>query len=247
MEVKVEDIKKLREKTAAGFALCKEALAKSKTFEDAIKYVNERGDTIIRLHDLTGAKIGLCKVAFKDAGNDFEKAVEIIKERGWDKDTSVACANPVTGEGVIGVYVHGVDQRTVALAEVVCDTDFVAKNDKFKEFAHNIALQIAAYQPQYISKDDVPIKVLETLKEQYMEEAKAEGKPENILEKIVEGKLSKFYKENCLLEQEYVKDSSKTINELLTEISHQLGERVSVRKILYWKFGTTYITWPKDE
>jgi elongation factor Ts len=233
--VKVEDIKKLRAKTSAGMGLCKEALEKSGgDMDKAIEYINDRSDVIARLHNLTGAKIGLCKVALEETGKDFEKSVELIKERGWDEPIESECE---IGNGIIDSYLHGTDQKLASLVEVGCKTDFVAKNDEFKEFVHELSLQVAAMKPKYVSEDDIPEKELAQLKETFLKEAKAEGKPENILPKIAEGKFNKYLEENCLLNQKWFKDDSKTIRNLLDEATTKLGEPLEVRRILYWEFG----------
>jgi elongation factor Ts len=234
-KVQVEDIKKLRAKTSAGMALCKEALEKSDgDVQTAIEYINERSDVIARLHNLTGAKIGLCKLALEETEKDFEKAVQLIKERGWDEPIEPEYE---IGNGIIDSYLHGTDQRLASLVEVKCKTDFVAKNEEFKEFVHELSLQVAAMKPKYISKDDIPKEELAQIKDTFMKETQAEGKPEDMQEKIVEGKLNKYYQENCLLEQKWFKDESKTMRNLLDEATTKLGEPLEVRRILYWEFG----------
>jgi elongation factor Ts len=234
-KVQVEDIKKLRAKTSAGMALCKEALEKSDgDMEKAVEYINDRSDVIARLHNLTGAKIGLCKLALEETEKDFEKAVELIKERGWDEPIEPECE---IGNGIIDPYLHGTDQKLASLVEVKCKTDFVAKNEEFKEFVHELSLQVAAMKPKYVSKDDIPEEELAQIKETFLKETQAEGKPEDMQEKIVEGKLNKYYQENCLLEQKWFKDESKTMRNLLDEATTKLGEPLEVRRILYWEFG----------
>lgn len=232
----MEDIKTLREKTSAGMALCKEALEATKgDMAKAIEYINERSDVVSRLRDLTGAKIGLCKIAFEEAGKDFEKAVALIKERGWDNP--VGQSEEGSAEGVLDVYLHGVDRKLFAAVEVTCKTDFVAKNDQFRTFVHELALQVAAAKPKYVSKESINEDEVKKMKELFEREAKDESKPDNILEKIVEGKLSKFYTENCLMEQKWFKDESKTIRNLFDEAVQKLGEPLVVRRIMYWELG----------
>ncbi len=236
MAVTVEEIKTLRAKTSAGMALCKEALVKSKgDIDKAVEYINKRSDVISRLRNLTGAKIGLCKLALEDAEKDFEKAVEIIKERGWDEPMGEDTGEKV--EGIIESYVHGKEQKLAALVEVRCKTDFVARNEDFREFAHEVVLQVAAMKPQYVSKEDVSEEEVEKLKELFKKEAKAEGKPDNITDKIVEGKLMKFYSEKCLLQQKWFKDEEKTIGSLLDNATQKLGEPIEVHRILIWEVG----------
>ncbi len=237
-KVSIEDIKDLRDKTSAGMALCKEALVQAKgDMVKAIEYVNARSDVVGRLHDITGAKIGLCKVAFEDAAKDFEKALAIIKERGWEGDVCDIEKSCEVKDGIIDAYVHGTDQKTVALVEVTCMTDFVARNEKFRSFAHEIAMQVAAMNPVYVSKEEISVERVEEMKKLFEKELKEEGKPEDIWEKIMEGKFEKFYKEKCLLEQNWFKDESKTIQSLLDEAVQQLGEPMTIRRILLWKLG----------
>lgn len=236
MTVSIEDIKLLRAKTSAGMALCKEALSKSNgDMTKAIEYINSRSDAINRLHNLTGAKIGHCKLAFEETNKDFEKAVELIQQRGWDQP--IENDSTSAGEGIIESYVHGREQKLVALVEVSCKTDFVARNEDFRSFVHELVLQIVAMKPVYISKEDIPTKELEELKEIFLKEATSEGKPENIVEKIVEGKLNSFLQEKCLLNQKWFKDESKTIQNLLDESTSKLGEPLEVRRFLIWEFG----------
>ena len=233
----IEDIKTLRAKTSAGMVLCKEALSKSKgDMQKAIEYINDRSDVINRLHNLTGAKIGHCKIAFEESGKDFEKTVALIKERGWDEEIENECASEV-GEGIIESYIHGKDQKLVALVEVSCKTDFVSRNEEFRTFVHELALQIAAMKPTYISKENIPGEKLAQLKDIFAKEAQSEGKPANILDKIIDGKLNKYISDNCLLEQKWFKDESKTIQNLLDENTQKLGEPLVVRRMLLWEFG----------
>jgi elongation factor Ts len=236
MAVTVEEIKELRAKTSAGMVLCKEALVKSKgNMNKAVEYINKRSDVISRLRNLTGAKIGLCKLALEEAEKDFEKAVEIIKERGWDEPIGEDMGGKV--EGIIESYVHGKEQKLAALVEVRCKTDFVARNEDFREFVHEIVLQVAAMKPEYVSKEDIPEKEIVKLKELFKKEAKAEGKPGNITDKIVEGKLIKFYSEKCLLQQKWFKDEEKTIGSLLDRAVQKLGEPIEIHRILIWEVG----------
>lgn len=236
MNISVDDIRTLRNKTSAGMGLCKEALIKSDgDMTKAIEYINERSDVISRLRNLTGAKIGLCKLAYDEADKDFEKAVALINERGWNEP--IGDEEEEIGEGIIESYVHGKEQRLVSLVEVKCKTDFVARNEDFKIFAHELALQIAAMKPEYISKENISEEELNKLKDIFQKEAKSEGKPENIREKIVEGKLNKFFSEKCLLEQKWFKDETKTISNLLDEATQKLGEPLEIRRMLIWEFG----------
>ncbi len=236
MAITVEDIKTLRAKTSAGMALCKEALVKSEgDMGKAVEYINKRSDVISRLRNLTGAKIGLCKLAFEESGKDFEKAVELIKERGWDEP--LGDSEEEKSEGIIESYVHGKEQKLVALVEVKCKTDFVSRNEDFRLFAHELALQVAAMKPSYVSKDSISEEEISSMKEIFKKEALSEGKPENIIEKIIEGKLNKYYEEKCLLEQRWFKDDSKKISNLLDDAIQKLGEPLVISRILIWELG----------
>lgn len=236
MSYTVEDIKILRAKTSAGMSLCKEALeASNGDMNKAIEYINGKSDAVSRLRDLTGAKIGLCKLALNDTNNDFEKAVELIKERGWDNP--VVENEDVKYEGIIDSYVHGIDKKLVASVEVICKTDFVAKNDAFRKFVHEVVLQIAAMKPEYISSNEISQDKLQEMRDLYARELREEGKPENMIEKIVDGKISKYLEEKCLLNQKWFKDDSKTIQNLLDDIIQTSGEPILIRRMLVWELG----------
>ncbi len=234
--ISLDDIKKLREKTFAGMALCKEALTKAGgDMEKAIEYVNQRSDVIGRLYNLTGAKIGQCKIAFEQCGKDFEKTVAFINEKGWAKEVSQE--QKKAREGVIGVYLHGVNQKVVALVELLCDTDFVARNDDFKNLAHELAMQVASMGAKYADRDSVPADVIEGLKKEYEEDESLKNKPVDIVEKILQGKLEKFYQENCLLEQTYFRDETKKVRNLVDDAISKLGEKISVGRIYRMSVG----------
>jgi elongation factor Ts len=233
----MEDIKTLREKTSAGLGLCKEALVTAEgDMQKATDYINAKSDVISRIHNLTGAKMGLIKVALQDADSNFEKAVELINERGWGDETAMGEVKEVK-EGILDAYVHGTDHKTIAIAEVTCQTDFVAKNEDFKNFAHEVAMQVAAMGAKYVSKEVVPAADIEKLKELYQREVEAEGKPAEIAAKIVEGKLNKYFQENCLLSQKWFKDDTKTMQNLLDAITNKIGESITVRRVLIWRLG----------
>lgn len=236
MGISIEDIKLLRAKTSAGMGLCKEALMKTGgDMAKAIEYINARSDVVNRLHNLTGAKIGHCKLAFEESGKDFEKAVALINERGWNQPVESGC--DVKLEGIIDTYVHGKEQKLVALVEVSCKTDFVARNDDFKAFVHELVLQVAATKPEFVSKERISQEKIDELRALFVKEVEAEGKPKEIAEKIVEGKMNKYFEEKCLLSQKWFKDESKTIQSLLDEATSKLGEPLEVRRLLIWEFG----------
>jgi len=239
-EITVNMIREIRAKTSAGMSLCKEALmATDGDMVKAVDYVNDRSDVVSRLHNETGARIVLCKVAFADAGKDFEKAVELINQRGWADESGKGSSTDKPQEGLIEAYIHGTDRKTVSLVEVTCKTDFVAKHEFVRDFAHAVALHVAAMKPKYIARENVSEEVVKEMKELFAKEIEAEGgkKPANIIEKIMDGKLEKFYTENCLMEQKSLRDDTKTIQNLLDELIGKVGEPIKIRRILCWSFG----------
>ncbi|WP_456341469.1 translation elongation factor Ts [Thermovibrio sp.] len=189
---------------------------------------------IKELREKTGAGIVDCKKALVEAGGDIEKAVEILRKKGAAK--AAKKAERATAEGAVFSYIHG-GGKVGVLVELNCETDFVARNETFKELGHEIAMQIAAMSPEYVSKEEVPAEVIEKEKEVLREQALAEGKPEHIVEKIVEGRLAKFYSEKCLLEQPWIKDDSKTIKDLITDYITKLGENIKVRRFARFEVG----------
>jgi elongation factor Ts len=193
------------------------------------------GTTQIKeLREETGAGILDCKEALESSGGDFEKAVEILREKGFAE--AQKRADRETQNGVLELYNHG-DGRVGVMVEVNCETDFVARTNEFRSFAHEIALQIAAHAPTYVRIEDVPEGVIEVEKEKFREEAKREGKPEQIIERIVEGRMKKFYEENCLLLQDYVRDDSRKVEELLREAIVTIGENMAIRRFIRWEVG----------
>ncbi len=187
-----------------------------------------------QLRDKTGAGMMDCKKALEASSGDEEKAVAWLREKGISK--AQKRAGKTATEGMVGSYIH-MNGKIGVLVEINCETDFVAKSDKFQEFAKNVAMQIAAAHPAYVSSEDVPEEVLEKEKEIYSNQAKSEGKPENIIPRIVEGKLKKFYKEVCLLEQPYIRDDSITIQDLLNELVSVLGEKIVIRRFVRFEVG----------
>lgn len=186
------------------------------------------------LREKTGAGIMDCKNALTEAGGDIEKAIVILRERGLAK--AAKKQNRVATEGVIEAYVHG-DGRIGVLVEVNCETDFVARNEEFRRFAKDIAMQVAASNPKYLSRDMVPADVINQEREIFKTQALNDGKPENIVDKIVDGRLEKFYEENCLLEQPFIKDPDKNISQLLTEKIALLGENIVISRFVRFERG----------
>ncbi len=189
---------------------------------------------IKELREKTGAGIVDCKKALQEANGDMEKAVEILKRKGAAK--AAKKAERATAEGIVVSYIHA-GGKVGALVELNCETDFVARTDDFKKLGHEIAMQVAAMSPEYVSREDVPSEIVEKEKAILREQALSEGKPEHIVEKIVEGRLSKFFSEKCLLEQPWIKDDSKTIKDLLTDYITKLGENIRVKRFCRFEIG----------
>ncbi len=182
----------------------------------------------------TNAGIMDCKEALQEAGGDMEKAVDFLRKKGLA--TALKRAGRETSEGVVNSYIHGGGKIGV-LVEVNCETDFVAKTDEFKEFVKNIAIHIAATRPLGIERKDVAQEVIKREEEIYRAQALETGKPEKIIDKIVEGKMEKFFKETCLLEQQYVKNTDITITDLIHEMVAKTGESISVRRFARYQLG----------
>jgi len=187
-----------------------------------------------KLREETGVGILECRKAVTEANNNLEKAVEILRKRGFEKAKSKS--HRATKQGVIGSYVHS-NFKIGVLVEVACETDFVAKNTDFQAMVKNIAMQIAAMSPQYVSSEEIPEDILEKEKEIYREQMKNENKPDNIVEKIIQGKLKKFYSEVCLLNQKYFRDDSKSIEDLVTEHIHKIGENIIIKRFVRYQVG----------
>lgn len=179
------------------------------------------------LREKTGAGMMDCKKALSETGGNFEKAVDYLRQKGLA--TAAKRAGRIAAEGRVGSYVHAGGKIGV-IVEVNCETDFVAKTDDFQSFAKDVAMHIAASSPLYIQRENVPPEVLEREREIYRAQAREGGKPEKIMEKIVEGKLEKFYSEVCLLEQPFIKDPDLTVQDLLNGLIGKLGEKVEIRR-----------------
>ncbi|RMA97328.1 translation elongation factor Ts [Hydrogenothermus marinus] len=186
------------------------------------------------LRDMTGAGFMECKKALEETGGDLEKAVEVLRKKGAAK--AAKKAGRETKEGLIHSYIHA-GGRVGVLLELNCETDFVARNELFKELANELALQIAAMKPKWVKREDVPEEIIAKEGEIAREAAIAEGKPEHIAEKIAEGKLNKFFQENCLLEQKFIKDETKTIEDLIKEYIAKIGENIQVGRFCRFEIG----------
>jgi elongation factor Ts len=186
------------------------------------------------LREMTGVGPLDCKKALVEFDGDMEKAATFLREKGLAK--AAKKAGRATNEGVIETYLHH-NRRVGVMVEVNCETDFVAKTERFQEFAHNLALHIANMAPQYVKREDVPAELIEP--ELAVQRARAldEGKPENIIDKIVEGRMAKFYQDIVLLEQEYILDDGKTIAQLLQELIADLGENTQISRFSRFALG----------
>ena len=187
-----------------------------------------------KLREQTGIGILECKVALEETSGDFDKAVEALRKKGYEKAKSKSTR--ATTQGVIGSYIH-TNSKIGVLVEVACETDFVAKNKDFQQFVKDVAMQIAAMNPLYVSESNVPDNVIAKEKEIDAEQLKKSGKPENILENIIKGKIKKFYSEACLLNQTFFKDDKNTINDLLTEMIHKIGENIVIKRFVRYQVG----------
>ncbi len=182
---------------------------------------------LIKLREFSGAGMMDCQKALTEARGDLEKAVEILRKKGIQK-AAAKQQERTTREGTVGSYIHS-NGKLGTLVALACETDFVARTDDFKLLAKDIAMHIAASAPEYVSPEEIPASVIEKEKEIYQEELSRSGKPENMWEKITEGKLKKFYREVCLLQQSFIKDDKKTIEDIIKEGIAKLGEKIEVK------------------
>ncbi len=186
------------------------------------------------LRELTGAGIADVKAALDEASNDKEKAIEILRKKGQSK--VLKKADRVAKEGIVESYIHA-GGKVGVLLELNTETDFVARTDDFKSLAKELALHIAASNPLYVNISDVPSEVIEKEKEIYKEQAKDSGKPDAVIDKMIEGKLSKFYEETCLMEQPFVKEPEKKVKDLISDAVAKLGENILVRRFSRFHLG----------
>lgn len=191
-------------------------------------------ELIKQLRERTAAGFMDCKKALEEAKGDIEKAIDILRKKGLAIAAKRAAKE--ASEGVVTAYIHS-NKKIGVLVEVNCETDFVARTSEFQEFAHNLAMQIAATNPVAISRDQVPSEILEREKKIYEEQLKEAGKPESIIPKILEGKLEKFYKENVLLEQPFIKNPELTIQDLLNELITKTGEKIVIKRFCRFQIG----------
>ncbi len=191
-------------------------------------------ELIKELREKTGAGVMDCKKALQEAGGDIKKAEEILRKKGAAK--AAKRAGRETAEGIVCSYIHA-GGRIGVLVELNCETDFVARTDEFKTLCHEIAMQVAAMNPSYVAVEDIPQEVVEKERAELRQQALSEGKPEHIVEKIVDGRLKKFFAQECLLEQPWIKDDSKTIRDLVNEYIAKLGENIKVKRFCRFEVG----------
>ncbi|HOQ06225.1 MAG TPA: translation elongation factor Ts [Clostridiales bacterium] len=191
-------------------------------------------EMVRQLRERTGSGMMDCKKALTEANGDMEKAIEILRERGLA--AAAKKAGRIAAEGIVDAYIHG-NGRIGVLVEVNVETDFAANNEEFRQLVREIAMQIAAARPEYVRREDVPADVIEKEMNILRAQARNEGKPEKVIEKMVEGRMEKFYKDVCLLEQPWIKDPDKTIKELVAEKIATIGENISIRRFARFEKG----------
>src|SRR5271155_5498089 len=193
------------------------------------------------LRDKTSAGFADCRAALIEAGGDIEQAINVLRKKG--QVAAAKKAQRTTSEGLVSCYIHAGGKIGV-LVEINCESDFVARTEAFQQLCHDIAMHIAALDPRYVRREDVTPEMLAAEREIYRAQALATGKPENVVDKITAGKMEKFYEENCLYEQHYIKDESVTIGEMITQAVAKLGENVAVRRFVRFKVGEIASTLP---
>ena len=189
---------------------------------------------VVKLRTSTGAGMMDCKKALEESNGDFDKAVIWLREKGIA--AAAKKADRIAGEGAVGSYIH-MGGKIGVLVEINCETDFVARSEQFQTLLKDIAMQIAAASPKYVTIEEVPANEVEQEKEILTQQSLNEGKPANVVEKMVEGRIHKFYKEICLLEQDFVKDPSKTVKEVVNEAVLAIGEKINIRRFARYEMG----------
>lgn len=185
------------------------------------------------LREVTSAGMLECKKALEEANGNMDEAIKILRERGLAK--AAKKAGRIAAEGIVASYIHG--GRVGVIVEINSETDFVSKNEEFQQFAKDIAMQVAASNPLYVRPEEVPAEVIESEKEILRNQALNEGKPEKIVDKMVEGRVQKYYKEVCLLEQPFIKDPDVTVDQLLKNLIAKIGENISIRRFVRYEVG----------
>lgn len=193
------------------------------------------------LRDKTGAGFADCRAALIEAGGDVEQAISVLRKKG--QVAAAKKAQRATSEGLVSSYIHAGGKIGV-LVEINCESDFVARTDDFQRLCHDVAMHIAALDPRFLRREEVTEAVLDREREIYAEQAKQTGKPENVIEKIVTGKMEKFYEENCLYEQHFIKDEGVTVKELVDQAVAKLGENIAIRRFSRFKVGEMDVAAP---
>jgi len=191
------------------------------------------------LRERTGAGFSDCRAALVEASGDIEKAIDVLRRKG--QAAAQKKAQREATEGMIGHYIHAGGKIGVVV-EINCESDFVARTDDFQRLCHDVAMHIAALDPRYVRREQVTPEILEHERDIYREQARATGKPEPVIEKIVNGKMEKFYEESCLYEQHFIKDESVTVGEMINQLISKLGENISIRRYARFKVGETSAT-----
>jgi len=187
-----------------------------------------------QLRELTGAGFNDCRAALIETNGDLQKAVDVLRKKG--QAAAQKKAQRQASEGIVGSYIHAGGKIGV-IVEVNCESDFVARTSEFQNLCHEIAMHVAALDPRFVRRDEVTPEILEREREIYRAQALASGKPEAIVDKIVNGKMEKFYEENCLYEQHFIKDEQRTIKELIDQMIAKIGENIAVRRFIRFKVG----------
>jgi elongation factor Ts len=195
---------------------------------------NASAQQVKELRDRTGAGFTACREALIEAAGDLEKAIDVLRKKG--QAAAQKKAQRETSEGLVGCYIHAGGKIGV-LAEVNCESDFVARTEDFQRLCHDVAMHIAALDPRFLRREEVTKEILDRERAIYSEQAKATGKPEAVIEKIVNGKMEKFYEENCLYEQHFIRDEAVTVKELVDQAIAKLGENITIRRFSRFKVG----------
>src|ERR1700752_828442 len=196
--------------------------------------VNIPAQLVKELRERTGAGFNDCRNALVEATGDVEKAIDVLRRKG--QAAAQKKAQREASEGMIGHYIHAGGKIGVVV-EINCESDFVARTEDFQRLCHDVAMHVAALDPRYVRREQVTPEILEHERDIYREQARATGKPEPVIEKIVTGKMEKFYEENCLYEQHFIKDESVTVGEMISQLIHKLGENISIRRYMRFKVG----------
>src|SRR6201984_987349 len=196
--------------------------------------VNVPAQLVKEVRERTGAGFSDCRNALAESKGDVERAIDIWRRKG--QAAAQKKAQREASEGLIGHYIHAGGKIGVVI-EINCESDFVARTEDFQRLCHDVAMHVAALDPRYVRREEVTQQILDHEREIYREQARATGKPEPVIEKIVTGKMEKFYEENCLYEQHFIKDESLTVTEMVSQMIHKLGENISIRRYVRFKVG----------